>query len=136
MSGLGHLLLDLGFSVAGSDLDCGDEVRQLQERGAKIFPSHEARQLLEIQPVLVVYSSAIRRDNPELQAAESNQISSAMWSRFAGRIGPSANRRLRGRNAWQNNYDRSVNACFEPVEPEAELRGGRSGASTHADRKS
>src|ERR1041384_4069365 len=74
MSGLGHLLLDLGFSVAGSDLACGDEVRQLQERGAKIFPSHEARQLLEVQPVLVVYSSAIRRDNPELQAAESNQI--------------------------------------------------------------
>lgn len=74
MSGLAHLLLDLGFQVQGSDLLLSDEVRQLQARGARIHPSHEAAQVLEAKPILVVYSSAIRRDNPELQAAEQLRV--------------------------------------------------------------
>jgi UDP-N-acetylmuramate--alanine ligase len=74
MSGLAHLLLDLGWRVAGSDLVAGDETRQLQERGARIHLGHSAEQLAVARPALVVYSSAIRLDNPELQAAEQHQI--------------------------------------------------------------
>ena len=74
MSGLGHLLLDLGWRVAGSDLVAGDETRQLQERGAAIQIGHHAEQLIAARPALVIYSSAIRLDNPELQAAEQRQI--------------------------------------------------------------
>jgi len=74
MSGLAHLLLDLGWRVAGSDLVAGDETRQLQERGARIHLGHGAEQLAVARPALVVYSSAIRLDNPELQAAEQRQI--------------------------------------------------------------
>src|SRR5882672_773411 len=74
MSGLAHLLLDLGWRVAGSDLVAGDETRQLQERGARIHLGHSAEQLAVARPALVVYSSAIRLDNPELQAAEQRQI--------------------------------------------------------------
>lgn len=70
MSGLGHLLLDLGFEVSGSDLAASEEVRQLQGRGARIAAGHEAAQVAEANPVMVVYSSAIRADNPELQEAE------------------------------------------------------------------
>jgi UDP-N-acetylenolpyruvoylglucosamine reductase len=74
MSGLAHLLLDLGWRVAGSDLVAGDETRQLQERGAAIHLGHHAEQLAAARPALVIYSSAMRLDNPELQAAEQRQI--------------------------------------------------------------
>src|SRR5262247_2082017 len=70
MSGLAHLLLDLGFRVAGSDLLANEETRQLQERGALIHTGHKSEQIVQARPFLVVYSSAIRLDNPELQAAE------------------------------------------------------------------
>jgi UDP-N-acetylenolpyruvoylglucosamine reductase len=74
MSGLAHLLLDLGWRVGGSDLVVGEETRQLQERGAMIHLGHHEEQLVAGRPVLVIYSSAIRLDNPELQAAEQRQI--------------------------------------------------------------
>lgn len=70
MSGLGHLLLDLGFRVAGSDLAANEEIRQLRLRGAEIQMGHDPAQLRAAQPILVVYTSAVRRDNPELQTAE------------------------------------------------------------------
>ena len=74
MSGLAHLLLDLGFRVVGSDLSANEETRQLAERGATIHVGHRAEQLIAAQPILVGYSSAIRRDNAELQAAEQRQV--------------------------------------------------------------
>jgi len=74
MSGLAHLLLDLGWRVAGSDLVANEETRQLQERGVTIHIGHQTEQLLATHPSLIVYSSAIRLDNPELQAAEQAQI--------------------------------------------------------------
>jgi UDP-N-acetylmuramate--alanine ligase len=70
MSGLGHLLLDLKFAVTGSDLVNGEEARQLRERGARIYEGHTGRIVEEHRPVLVVYTSAVRLDNPELVAAE------------------------------------------------------------------
>jgi len=74
MSGLAHLLLDFGWRVAGSDLVAGDETRELRERGATIHLGHQAEQLIAARSALVIYSSAIRLDNPELQAAEQRQI--------------------------------------------------------------
>ncbi|MBI3414533.1 MAG: UDP-N-acetylmuramate--L-alanine ligase [Verrucomicrobia bacterium] len=74
MSGLGHLLLDLGHRVAGSDLVINEEARQLRARGAIIHEGHAAENLRVAKPIFVVYSSAVRRDNPELQAAEELKI--------------------------------------------------------------
>lgn len=74
MSGLGHLLLDLGYAVSGSDLVLNEEVRQLRTRGAQIHVGHRAQQLESARPVLVVYSSAIRLTNPELEAAQRLRI--------------------------------------------------------------
>ena len=45
ISGLGHLLLDLGFRVAGSDLVVNQEIRQLRGRGAQIHPTHDPEHL-------------------------------------------------------------------------------------------
>ena len=69
MSGLGHLLLDLGHRVAGSDLVWSRELRELGARGAEVHVGHDAQQLLDAHPKLVVYSPAIRLNNPELKAA-------------------------------------------------------------------
>src|ERR1051326_6323035 len=69
MSGLGHLLIDLGHSVAGSDLILNEEIAQLRARGATIHLGHAAEHLRAARSVVAVYSSAIRADNPELQAA-------------------------------------------------------------------
>ena len=74
MGGLGHLLLDLGHRVAGSDLVLNEEVRQLNARGAQIHTGHADAQLAAVRPRLVVYSSAIRSNNTELQAAQQLQI--------------------------------------------------------------
>lgn len=74
MSGLGHLLLDLGYRVCGSDLVCNEETQQLAARGAQIHVGHAGEQLVRARPRLVVYSSAIRLENPELQAARLQQI--------------------------------------------------------------
>src|SRR6185503_13824574 len=59
--------------VVGSDVVLNEEVRQLTGRGARIHLGHAPSQLTEARPGLVVYSSAIRLDNPELQAAEQLQ---------------------------------------------------------------
>ncbi|MFO1497429.1 MAG: UDP-N-acetylmuramate--L-alanine ligase [Verrucomicrobiota bacterium] len=69
MSGLGHLLLDLGFEVEGSDLQVNEEVRQLQARGARIHRGH-AEDRVERTTRLVVYTSAVGPDHPELRAAD------------------------------------------------------------------
>ena len=74
MSGLGHLLLDIGFRVAGSDLFINEEIRQLRARGAAIEQGHTPARLIDKGAVLVVYSSAVRRDNPELEAAMERNI--------------------------------------------------------------
>ena len=69
MSALGHVLLDLGFTITGSDLAASVETAQLEERGAVIAQGHSAGAVQAAQPILVVFSSAIRPDNPELAAA-------------------------------------------------------------------
>jgi len=74
VSGLGHLLLDLGYRVSGSDLTLNYEIRQLRSRGAVINCSHDAAHVSGSRPIAVVYSSAIRSDNPELRAAADLKI--------------------------------------------------------------
>ncbi len=74
MSGLGHLLSDLGFAVAGSDLVLNEEVQQLRARGAEIHTGHKAAHVHVARPAVVVYSSAIRGNNPELVAAQEMRV--------------------------------------------------------------
>jgi len=74
MSGLGHLLLDLGFSVAGSDLAVSEEIHQIRSRGGEIHIGHDPQQVVAARPLLAVYSSAIKADNPELLAAQEMRV--------------------------------------------------------------
>jgi UDP-N-acetylmuramate--alanine ligase len=72
MSGIAEVLLNQGYAVQGSDASENPNVLRLRERGAKIFIGHDASNLGEAE-VLVV-STAIRRDNPELVAAREKRL--------------------------------------------------------------
>jgi UDP-N-acetylmuramate--alanine ligase len=67
MSGIAKLLLARGFAVTGSDLKWSRGLLALEELGAGVWVGHRAEQLGE--PDVVVVSSAIRPDNPEVLAA-------------------------------------------------------------------
>jgi UDP-N-acetylmuramate--alanine ligase len=72
MSGLAEVILTLGYRVTGSDARRGEAVERLERLGAKVFVGHQASQIEGAH--VVVYSSAIARDNPELQAARQRGI--------------------------------------------------------------
>ncbi|MEW6386796.1 MAG: UDP-N-acetylmuramate--L-alanine ligase [Thermodesulfobacteriota bacterium] len=70
MSGLAELLVRQGHRVSGSDLAAGPITQRLEGLGVKFHLGHQAENLAEAQ--VVVYSSAVREDNPELAAARAN----------------------------------------------------------------
>ncbi|HCC48143.1 MAG TPA: UDP-N-acetylmuramate--L-alanine ligase [Elusimicrobia bacterium] len=67
MSGIARLMLGLGYKVSGSDVKASEITRALAREGARIFERHSASALGS--PGVVVVSSAVRPDNPELAAA-------------------------------------------------------------------
>lgn len=69
MSALGHILIDLKRRVVGSDIQSNKNIEQLVHRGARIFIGHKPENILNEKPALVVFTSAICEDNPELVAA-------------------------------------------------------------------
>ena len=72
MSGIAEILLNLGYRVTGSDQKKGDAVERLAELGAKVFIGHQASNVEGAH--VVVFSSAVSRDNVEVQAARERQI--------------------------------------------------------------
>ena len=67
MSGIAEVMHNLGYSVQGSDLAEGASVERLRARGIKVLIGHDAGNLGEA--AVVVTSTAVRRDNPEVAAA-------------------------------------------------------------------
>ncbi|MDP3278125.1 MAG: UDP-N-acetylmuramate--L-alanine ligase [Deltaproteobacteria bacterium] len=72
MSGIAEVLLSLGYKVTGTDAKSGDMTRRLESLGAACFVGHEASYVEGAD--VVVFSSAIVRDNPELVAARARGI--------------------------------------------------------------
>jgi len=72
MSGIAEILLNLGYRVTGSDQKRNDAVERLATLGAKVFIGHRAEHVEGAH--VVVYSSAVSRDNVEVQAARQHQI--------------------------------------------------------------
>ncbi|MCS1406996.1 MAG: UDP-N-acetylmuramate--L-alanine ligase [Verrucomicrobia subdivision 3 bacterium] len=70
MVGLGHLLMDRGFEVFGSDMAWNEFSCALADRNGVVHQGHDAAYLSRACPELVIYSSAIPRDNPELVVAQ------------------------------------------------------------------
>ena len=72
MSGIAEILHHLGYTVQGSDAAENANVKRLRERGINIWASHDAGHLGDA--TVVVISSAIKKDNPELVAAREKHI--------------------------------------------------------------
>jgi UDP-N-acetylmuramate--alanine ligase len=72
MSGIAEVLLNLGFTVSGSDLKATPVTERLSKLGARVFEGHAASNLRDAQ--VVVISSAIPPDNLEVQEAQRLQI--------------------------------------------------------------
>jgi UDP-N-acetylmuramate--alanine ligase len=72
MSGIAEVLCNLGYTVQGSDVSESANVVRLRDKGIKVTVGHRAENVLGAD-VLVV-STAIRRDNPELMAARAQRI--------------------------------------------------------------
>lgn len=68
MSGLAKYLLENGFEVSGSDINDSKYVEQLRKLGAKIYIGHDANNVPD--DCIVVASTAIKQDNPEIQRAK------------------------------------------------------------------
>jgi UDP-N-acetylmuramate--alanine ligase len=72
MSGIAEVLLTLGYSVSGSDVKTTPITDRLRNLGAEIFEGHKADHVHGAH--VVVVSSAIRRDNPEIAEAIRHKI--------------------------------------------------------------
>jgi UDP-N-acetylmuramate--alanine ligase len=72
MSGIAEVLANLGYQVRGSDVAESANVKRLREKGIAITIGHGAKNV-EGAAVLVV-SSAVKRDNPELVAARAKRL--------------------------------------------------------------
>jgi UDP-N-acetylmuramate--alanine ligase len=72
MSGIAELLLNLGYTVSGSDLKSSDITDRLRSLGGVIHEGHAAERILGAD--VVVVSSAVRPENPEVQAAQRASI--------------------------------------------------------------
>ncbi|MGH6817492.1 MAG: UDP-N-acetylmuramate--L-alanine ligase [Methylovirgula sp.] len=72
MSGIAEVLINLGYHVQGSDLTENANVLRLRAKGAKIAIGHDAAHLGAAE--VVVVSTAIQRDNPEVKAARERRL--------------------------------------------------------------
>src|SRR3989338_3247744 len=68
MGAFASLMLAKGHKVSGSDIKEGPLFLQLKEKGAQVFLGHDSKNVQ--RPDFVVYSSAVKPDNPEMVAAK------------------------------------------------------------------
>src|ERR1041384_6148861 len=72
MSGIAEVLVNLGFRVSGSDMKRSNVTDRLQHMGVEFFEGHAADNVG--QPHVVVCSTAVRADNPEVLEARRRSI--------------------------------------------------------------
>src|SRR5450432_1914957 len=72
MSGIAEVLINLGYTVQGSDASDSANVKRLRDKGATVSIGHTADNLGNAE--VVVVSTAIKRDNPELAAARAKRL--------------------------------------------------------------
>ena len=72
MSGIAELLINLGYEVSGSDLKDSPMTRRLAALSGLVFKGHKGEHVEGAD--VVVYSSAVASDNPEIQEAKKRSI--------------------------------------------------------------
>jgi len=72
MSGMAELLFNHGFNISGSDINKSERIKHLKKCGLKIFNKHDKNNIKKCD--LIVYSSAIKKDNPEIKEGYKRNI--------------------------------------------------------------
>ena len=72
MSGIAEVLHNMGFNISGSDIAENDIVKRLKKMGVKVYLGHNKDNIKNIETL--VYSSAINKDNVEVQEALKRKI--------------------------------------------------------------
>ena len=72
MSGIAEILLSQGFEISGSDKSLSEITNRLSDLGITIYEGHSPNNLKDAD--VLVYSSAVTLDNPEVQAAIARKI--------------------------------------------------------------
>ncbi len=72
MSGIAEILLSQGFEISGSDKSLSEVTNRLSDLGIKVYEGHSRENLKDAD--VLVYSSAVTIDNPEVQEAISRKI--------------------------------------------------------------
>ena len=72
MSGIAEIMLKNGYQVSGSDKELTEITDYLEQHGAKIYEGHSGTNIKDVN--VLVYSSAVKEDNPERQKAKKLKI--------------------------------------------------------------
>jgi UDP-N-acetylmuramate--alanine ligase len=72
MSGIAEILLNMGYYISGSDLNSSEITKKLEGLGIKIFKEHTESNIKD--PDVVIYTAAIKHNNPELVKAKKLNI--------------------------------------------------------------
>ena len=73
MSGLAQIMKNMGFKIQGSDMASSKNVERCRKIGIKVFRSHKRENIHNTS--ILVKSSAIKSNNPEIKAAKEKKIS-------------------------------------------------------------
>ena len=87
MSGLAQILVEEGFKISGSDAKESAMTRALEDKGIKIFYGQKAENITSLGTInAVVYTAAVRPDNPEFVAAKTAGIPMLTRAELLGQI--------------------------------------------------
>lgn len=84
MSGIAEILLNWGFNITGSDCYNSETVETLTKKGIKVTVGHNSEDVKNSD--VVVYSAAIRQDDPEMVIAKENNIPTIERADFLGEL--------------------------------------------------
>ena len=84
MSGIAEIIFSMGYKVTGSDMNESTVTKRLSESGIQVFIGHNAENVENAG--LIVYTAAIKKDNPELIKAAELNIPQMERSEFLGEL--------------------------------------------------
>ena len=103
MSGMAELLFNHGFIISGSDINESERIKHLKKCGLKIFNKHDKDNIKKCD--LIVYSSAIKKDNPEIKEGYKRNIPIIKRAELLGElINVKKNKYCCIGHSWKNYY--------------------------------
>lgn len=72
MCGIAEVLRSFGYTIQGSDIVINSNIKRLKKKNIKVFKGHSAKNIKNVN--ILVVSSAIKNDNPELVSAKKKKI--------------------------------------------------------------